>query len=132
MKTAQKSASTTLREPTYLILAALTEGPSHGYAIIAKAEAISHGRIRLAVATLYGALDRLLCEGLIEVTKEEIVDGRARRTYNLTDDGRFTVVAEAQRLAQLANAVLQPSIAPVAAPIESMTARTMDQVGAWA
>jgi PadR family transcriptional regulator, regulatory protein PadR len=97
-----------MREPTYLILASLTEGPTHGYSIIAKAEAISGGRVKLAVATLYGALDRLLSEGLIEVMKEEIVDGRARRTYNLTDDGRFTVVNEAQRLSQLANAVLQP------------------------
>jgi PadR family transcriptional regulator PadR len=32
-----------MREPTYFVLAALLEGPLHGYAIIKRAEALSAG-----------------------------------------------------------------------------------------
>ena len=72
--------ASSLRESTYFLLAALLDGPLHGYAIIARAEELSDGRVKLAAGTLYGALDRLLGEGLVAVEGEEIVSGRARRT----------------------------------------------------
>lgn len=56
----------------------------------------------MRTGTLYGALDRLLGQGLIRVDREEIVDGRARRTYALTDSGRAAPTAEAERLLTLA------------------------------
>ncbi len=64
--------------------------------------------VKLPVATLYGALDRLCADQLIEVLSEEIVDGRARRTYALTKSGHEAMFAEARRLAQLASVVLTP------------------------
>ncbi len=39
------------------ILAALLDGPLHGYDIIKRAEQMSGGRVRLATVTLYTALD---------------------------------------------------------------------------
>ena len=53
-----------LREPTFLILAALAPQPLHGYAIIGEVAALSGGRLALRPGTLYGALDRLADEGL--------------------------------------------------------------------
>jgi PadR family transcriptional regulator, regulatory protein PadR len=93
---------TEMREPTFLILAALADGPKHGYAIIRDAEAQSEGRVRLQAGTLYAALDRLAGEGLVETTGEEVVEGRRRRYVGLTVDGRAALQREAQR--QAANA----------------------------
>jgi DNA-binding PadR family transcriptional regulator len=87
-----------LREPTLLLLTALADAPRHGYALIQEVETISQGRVRLRAGTLYGALDRLLKEGLIRVEREEIVDSRMRRTYALTDAGSALLATEAERL----------------------------------
>lgn len=93
---------TELREPTFLILSALADGPKHGYAIIQDAAAQSDGRVRLQAGTLYAALDRLAGEGLVETTGEEVVGGRRRRYVGLTSQGREVLGREAKR--QAANA----------------------------
>lgn len=95
-----------MREPTYFVLAALFDGPLHGYAIIKRAEEASHGRVRLATGTLYTALDRLSAEGLVALASEEVVNGRTRRSYRLTDSGRSAVLGEAQRMAEAASIVI--------------------------
>ncbi|HEY7918129.1 MAG TPA: PadR family transcriptional regulator [Streptosporangiaceae bacterium] len=87
-----------LREPTFLILAALAPQPLHGYAIIGEVADLSGGRLALRPGTLYGALDRLAEEGLLESDREEVVDGRLRRYYRLTDDGAVVLEREAARL----------------------------------
>ena len=91
-----------MREPTFLVLAALADGPKHGYALIQEAETLSSGRVSLKVGTLYAALDRLGEQGLVQSAGEEVVDGRLRRYYELTDDGVTALEADAAR--QLANA----------------------------
>jgi PadR family transcriptional regulator, regulatory protein PadR len=91
-----------MREQTYLVLLALAAGPLHGYAVITEVDRLSDGAVRLGPGTLYGALDRLAGDGLVSVAKEEVVDGRHRRYYQLTDSGRQDVVAETQRRAELA------------------------------
>lgn len=87
-----------MREPTYYVLASLIDGPLHGYGMIKRAEELSGDRVRLTAGTLYGALDRLVDEGLVEVTGEEIVNGRARRYYRLTTDGSQALSQEADRM----------------------------------
>jgi Transcriptional regulator PadR-like family len=47
---------------------------------------------------LYTALDRLRADKLIEVDREEIVEGRLRRYYRLTPSGTKALSAEAARL----------------------------------
>ncbi len=96
---------TPMREPTYFVLASLLDGPLHGYAIIKRAEQMSGGRVRLATGTLYTALDRLTSEGYVRLVSEEIVAGRIRRSYGLTDDGAAALRAEAQRMAEAARLV---------------------------
>ena len=94
-----------IREPTYYVLAALLDGPLHGYAIAKAAADLSEGRVRLTAGTLYGALDRLLDRGLLREAGDEVVAGRRRRAYALTDEGRATLVEEARRLRHAAAVV---------------------------
>lgn len=86
-----------LREPTFLVLAALADGRKHGYAIIAEAASISQGRVALKAGTLYTALDRLEGDGLVAKAGDEVVDGRLRRYYELTDSGAEILADEAAR-----------------------------------
>jgi len=93
-----------LREPTFLILAALAPQALHGYAIIGEVADLSDGRMTLRPGTLYGALDRLAEERLLEPDREEMVDGRLRRYYRLTDEGAAVLEHEAARLQRNADA----------------------------
>ncbi len=88
-----------MTEQAFFLLTALVDGPLHGYGILGEVESLSGGRIQLKVGTLYGLLDRLTGEGLIEPAREEIHQGRRRRYYRLTERGRFDLAAEAERLA---------------------------------
>jgi DNA-binding PadR family transcriptional regulator len=87
-----------MQEATFMILTALANGSQHGYGIVADVEEISGGRVQLRAGTLYTALDRLRADELIEVDREEIVDGRLRRYYRLTPAGTTRLAAEAARL----------------------------------
>ena len=81
-----------------MVLAALADGRKHGYALIGEADKLSHGRVRLKVGTLYAALDRLQREGLVSPAGEEVTDGRLRRYFALTDEGRGALAAEVERM----------------------------------
>jgi PadR family transcriptional regulator, regulatory protein PadR len=94
-----------MREPTYFILAALLDGPSHGYGIIQDAESLSGGRVRLTAGTLYGALERLATQGLVEPDREEVVSGRRRRYFRLTGQGEGALVEETERMRSSAEVV---------------------------
>ncbi|MCW4385551.1 PadR family transcriptional regulator [Salinibacterium sp. SYSU T00001] len=87
-----------MREPTFLILTALAEGRKHGYALIAEASALSGGRVTLKVGTLYAALERLQEQELVAAAGEEVIDGRLRRYYKLTDAGAHELADEVARL----------------------------------
>lgn len=87
-----------MQEATFLILTSLAEGSQHGYGIINDVAGISGGRVRLRAGTLYTALDRLRMDGLVEVDREEVVEGRLRRYYQLTPSGTKLLAAEAARL----------------------------------
>lgn len=93
-----------MREPTFWILTALASGPRHGYGVILQAATLSDGKVALQAGTLYAALDRLAAEGLVEVDREEIVDGRTRRYYRLTNRGANALGAETERLQASLNA----------------------------
>lgn len=95
-----------------MILTALAAGPQHGYGIMTDVERISEGRLVLRAGTLYAALDRLTRDGLITADREEIVEGRLRRYYVISEEGRHRLAAEVTRLrrnAEVAAARLRPS-----------------------
>ena len=95
-----------MQEPTFLILTALAAGMQHGYGILTDVARISDGRVRLRAGTLYAALDRLRADELIEVDHEEIVEGRLRRYYKLSEEGGRQLAAEAARLQANVNAAI--------------------------
>jgi DNA-binding PadR family transcriptional regulator len=87
-----------MQEPTFLILTALAAGAQHGYGIMTDVARISQGRVRLRAGTLYAALDRLRTDGLVESDREEIVDGRLRRYYRISEEGALSLAAEVERM----------------------------------
>lgn len=97
-----------LRPASYFVLASLLDGPLHGYAIASRARELSDGAVRLTAGTLYGALERMAARGLVQLDREEVVDGRLRRYHRLTDEGRQAVLREADRLAAAARVVQRP------------------------
>lgn len=69
-----------------LMLAALEDGPRHGYAVIEALRASTGGRLDLPTGTVYPALRRLETAGLISGSWS-VVAGRQRREYRLTAAG---------------------------------------------
>jgi PadR family transcriptional regulator, regulatory protein PadR len=89
----------------FFVLTALAGGPRHGYGIVSEVAELSQGRVWLKIGSLYGVLDRLSAEGLIEPDREEAHDGRLRRYYRLTPDGRHALAEEAEVHAAAARVV---------------------------
>ena len=89
-----------LTEPVLLVLLSLAEQPRHGYSIIKDVEQVSGGRVVLSTGTLYGALQRLLAQGWIELFEED-ESSRDRRAYRLTARGRRNLQVEVERMKQL-------------------------------
>ncbi len=115
-----RDMSQPLTTSAFWILTVLASGRRHGYDILSETRTASDGRVSLKVATLYAALERLESEGSIRADGDEIVNGRARRYYVLTDEGASRLEAEARAMAQAAKAAQRhlgsrPAISPIAA-----------------
>jgi DNA-binding PadR family transcriptional regulator len=95
-----------LTEPVLLILVSLAERPRHGYSILKDIEKVSNGRVVLSTGTLYGALRRLLDDGLITRFEEDDTT-RGRQAYRLTLLGTRTLNIEVARLRQLTRVASQ-------------------------
>ena len=85
-----------LSPAVFAILLALAENDKHGYAIMKEARTPQGGGVPMGPGTLYGTLDRLMRDGLVEETG--ISDDERRRYYRLTADGRAALAAELERL----------------------------------
>ena len=91
-----------LTETTLYILISLIR-PRHGYGIMQYVAAISADEVKLGPGTLYGALNTLLKQGLIERLGELEGEegGERRKIYGLTASGRRAVDIERRRLEKL-------------------------------
>ncbi len=67
-------------------------------------ELAGHG-YKISPGTLYPMLHRMQEEGLL-TSRQEVVDGRARRVYGITDLGRAELVEERAALAELSAEIL--------------------------
>ena|SRR5215213_9490940 len=70
-----------------VILAVLSAGPLHGYAVIEEIKERSGGELDLPEGTVYPALHRLERAALLR-SDWSTATGRRRRTYRLTANGR--------------------------------------------
>src|SRR6266850_2719036 len=89
-----------MSEPVLLILTSLADEPRHGYALIKDIETLSNGRVRLSTGTLYGAIRRLVEDGLIEPFDQEDTS-RDKQAYRLASEGRNKLRAELDRMEEL-------------------------------
>lgn len=94
---ASDSAPSPLSPAVFAILLSLAEGDKHGYAIMKEAHLPQGGGVPMGPGTLYGTIDRLMRDGLVEETG--LSDDERRRYYRLTAHGRTALAAEALRLA---------------------------------
>ena len=74
----------------YLLLAALGDGPKHGYQLIKWLEGRTHGLYSPSPGTVYPTLQLLEDQGLVRAESQE-----ERRVYHLTDAGRAELDAHA-------------------------------------
>jgi len=87
--------------PCLLLL--LAEGTSHGYELLDQIGAL--GLERVDPGGLYRSLRAMDEEGLVRSSWEPSVSGPARRTYELTDDGREWLHVVAGTLGEVARSL---------------------------
>lgn len=90
--------------PVFHMLLALTEGERHGYALKREILHRTRGKLNLGSGALYGSINRMLEQALIEESEERPdphLDDERRRYYRITPLGRRAVQAEAIRLRDL-------------------------------
>lgn len=81
---------------TPLVLAILAEGESYGYSILKRVRELSGGDLEWTDGMLYPLLHRLLRLGYVTTEWRTPPEGRRRRYYAITDEGR-AALAEQQR-----------------------------------
>jgi PadR family transcriptional regulator PadR len=81
---------------TPLVLAILAEGESYGYAILKRVRELSGGELEWTDGMLYPLLHRLRRLGYVTTEWRTPPEGRRRRYYAITDDGR-EALAEQRR-----------------------------------
>ena len=87
-----------LTEAVFYILLSLQK-PLHGYGIIQNVGELSHGRVKLAAGTLYGALNSLVEKGWIDALPEN--PESRKKEYVITKNGQAVLKEELDRLSEL-------------------------------
>src|SRR4029078_2078812 len=104
-----------LTPSVFHILLALSDGDLHGYGIMQEVAEHTDGQIRLGPGTLYGAIKRLLGDGLIVEADERPdpeLDDERRRYYRLTDFGQRVLKAEVQRISKMVSVAQRKRLIP--------------------
>lgn len=86
------------------MLLSLAEGERHGYALKREILQRTEGKLNLGSGALYGTINKMLEQGLIEESGERPdphLDDERRRYYRITPLGRRVAQAEAVRLREL-------------------------------
>lgn len=94
-----------LTPTVYHVLVALADGVRHGYAVAQDVEELSGGRIVMGPGTLYGSLQRMQENGLIEEAddpEDDALHAGRRRYYRMTPLGRTALQMESERLLRTA------------------------------
>lgn len=113
--------ATRLTPVSFWILTALADERRHGYDIMREAVNVSDGAVELKITTLYAALERLERQGLIRPDGDEIVNGRARRYFRVTDAGDSALTAEVADLERMAHATRARLARPRAVIVPPLT-----------
>ena len=90
-----------LTPTVYHVLVSLAQGPRHGYAIAREVEELTEGRIVMGPGTLYGSLQRMEQQRLIEEASNPGDEGshsHRRRYHRITALGSAALRVESERL----------------------------------
>ena len=79
---------------THLVLAILGEGDSYGYAIIKRVTELSGGHLQWTDGMLYPVLHRLERQGHVAARWRASDNGRRRKYYRITKEGRAQLAAQ--------------------------------------
>ena len=90
---------------TPLVLAMLAEGESYGYAILKRVRALSAGELEWTDGMLYPILHRLDRLGYVTTEWRKPPEGRRRRYYTITDEGRAALAAQQRQWATVTRAL---------------------------
>src|SRR5215510_9565634 len=104
-----------LTSSVFHILLALSDGDLHGYGIMQEVAEHTSGQIRLGPGTLYGAIKRLLNDGLIveaDQRPDPEMDDERRRYYRLIDFGQQVLKAEVLRISRMVSVAQQKRLLP--------------------
>ena len=82
---------------TPLVLAILAEGESYGYAIIKRVAELSGGHLQWTDGMLYPVLHRLERQGHVAAKWRASDNGRQRKYYRITKDGRAQLAAQREQ-----------------------------------
>jgi PadR family transcriptional regulator PadR len=82
---------------TPLVLAILAEGDSYGYAILKRVSELSGGHLQWTDGMLYPVLHRLERHGHVAATWSAAENGRSRKYYRITDEGRAQLATQRQQ-----------------------------------
>ena len=91
-------------EPAILLL--LRERPAHGYDLLERLPELT-GESRVEMGNLYRLLRALEQEGLVTSEWSDELPGPAKRTYELTDDGRRVLDTWAEALGRAQSTIAQ-------------------------
>ena len=89
---------------SFHLLLSLLQGERHGYALKREILARTQNKLNPGPSLLYGNINRLLEQGLIEESEERPdphLDDQRRRYYRITPDGIAAAQAEAKRMQDL-------------------------------
>src|ERR1700755_2822177 len=84
---------------TPLVLAILAEDESYGYAILKRVRDLSAGELEWTDGMLYPLLNRLGRLGYVTTDWRTPPEGRRRRYYAITDDGRKALSGQQRGIA---------------------------------
>lgn len=87
-----------------LLLAVLSDGAKHGYAVIEELGERSGNAFDLPEGTVYPALHRLEKAGYLS-SEWSVVRGRRRRTYRLTDQGKGALGEQSRAWNEFSDAI---------------------------
>ena len=90
---------------TPLVLAILAEGESYGYAILKRVRALSGGELEWTDGMLYPLLHRLSRLGYVTTEWRTSPEGRRRKYYMVTDDGRAALADQQRQWATVTRAL---------------------------
>jgi len=82
---------------TPLVLAILAEGDSYGYAIIKRVTELSGGHLQWTDGMLYPVLHRLERQGYVAAKWRASDNGRRRKYYRITKEGRSQLAAQREQ-----------------------------------